>query len=402
MKIEDFPILNQEVDGKRLVYLDNAATTQKPAVVIDAISAYYLRDNANVHRGQHTLAVRATTGYEDARKKVRRFINAGDDSQIIFTHGTTEAINLVARSFCKTLAPGDAVLLTEMEHHSNLIPWQLAAAENGLALRFLPFTEKGDLDYPVLERLWDDKVKIVALTHISNVFGTINDVTRVVEFAHRRGVPVLIDGAQAAGHIPVDVTGLGCDFYAFSGHKMCGPTGIGVLYGKTQLLKQLEPFMGGGEMIISAWLDRAKWNELPYKFEAGTPDISGAVGFGAAIDYLDSIGMESIEKHDRELTSYAIEKLKSVPDVTLYGPENGRSGVLSFNLGEIHAHDVAQFLDSRMVAVRAGHHCAHPLTRKLGVPATVRASLYLYNEEQDIDILAEGLTECGDFFRRGL
>jgi len=402
MRIEDFPILNRKIDGKRLVYLDSAATTQKPLQVIEAIQNYYLNDNANVHRAQYTLAAQATLAYEAARKRIRGFINARKDSEIVFTHGATEGINMVARSYCKTLEPGDAILLTEMEHHSNLIPWQIAAAEQDLRLRFIPFTETGELDYSKLEWLWDEKVKIVAVTHISNVFGTINDVRRIIEFAHARGVPVLIDGAQAAGHIPVDVAALDCDFYAFSGHKMCGPTGIGVLYGKEEMLQRLEPFMGGGEMISAVWFDRATWNDLPYKFEAGTPNIAGAVGLGAAVEYLEDVGMEALVKHENELVSYAIEKLRAVDDLTLYGNQKNRGAVFSFNLGDIHAHDLAQFLDSRMIAVRAGHHCAHPLTRKLGVSSTARASFYLYNEREDIDLLAEALTECGVFFKHGV
>ncbi len=402
MRIEDFQILKQQVNGKRLVYLDSAATTQKPDAVIGALSSYYLNDNANVHRAQHTLAARATLAYEAARKKVARFIGAELENEIVFTHGATEAINVLAKSLCKTMAPGDAVLLTEMEHHSNLIPWQLAAAERHLELRFIPFTDTGELDYEAMEELWDDRIKLVSVTHISNVFGTRNDVERIIEFAHNRGVPVMIDGAQAAGHIPVDVSSLDCDYYVFSGHKMCGPTGIGVLYGKQEHLQRLEPCMGGGEMITSVWLDRAVWNEPPYKFEAGTPNIAGAVGLGAAVEYLQEIGMDVIAEHEKALTAYTMEKLESVDGLTLYGPRLNRAGVFSFNVGELHAHDVAQFLDSRCVAIRAGHHCAHPLTRKLGVAATARASLYLYNEREDIDILIEALAECREFFKIGV
>jgi cysteine desulfurase/selenocysteine lyase len=402
MRIEDFPILNQTIDGRRLVDLDSGATTQKPAAVIEAVSRYYNTANANVHRAQHSLAARATSAYEDARKRVRRFINAGSTSEIVYTHGTTESINLVARSFGRTLEEGDAVLLTEMEHHSNLIPWQLMAAEKGIELRFLPFDESGVLDYGELDKLWDNRIKIVGATHVSNVFGTINDVRRIIEFAHKRDVPVLLDGAQAAGHIPVDVRDLDADFYAFSGHKMCGPTGIGILYAKEEILNRLEPFMGGGEMITAVWLDRAQWNELPYKFEAGTPNIAGAVGLGAAIEYLDGIGVETVAAHDRNLVRYAVDKLNGVEGLVLYGAAEDRGGVLSFNLGDIHAHDLAQFLDSRMVAVRAGHHCAHPIMRKLGLTSTARASLYLYNDENDIDTLVEALTECGEFFKRGV
>jgi len=402
MRIEDFPILRKTKGRERLVYLDSAATTQKPESVISALREYYENENANVHRAQHALAERATLAYEEARKRVSSFIGAGSAEEIVFTHGATEAVNIVAKSFCETLSPGDAVLLTEMEHHSNLVPWQMEAAKKKIELRFLPFNKNGELDYFALERLLDEKVKLVSVTHVSNVFGTKNDIPGIVEFAHSKGVPVLVDGAQAAGHMAVDVTALDCDFYAFSGHKMCGPTGIGVLYGKIEYLRSLEPVMGGGEMITSVWLDRAEWNEPPYKFEAGTPHIAGAVGLGAAVSYLESIGMDVIEKHERELTAYALERLSSVADLELYGPREERAGVFAFNLADIHAHDVAQFLDSRGVGIRAGHHCAHPLTRKLGVPATARASLYLYNEMKDIDILVESLIQCGEFFKHGV
>lgn len=402
MRIEDFQILKQQVNGKRLVYLDSAATTQKPDAVIEALSSYYRNDNANVHRAQHTLAGRATLAYEAARENVAGFIGSRSEEEIVFTHGATEAINVLAKSLCKTMAPGDAVLLSEMEHHSNLVPWQLAAAERHLELRFIPFTDAGELDYEAMQELWDDRIKLVSVTHISNVFGTRNDVERIIEFAHNRGVPVMIDGAQAAGHIPVDVSALDCDYYVFSGHKMCGPTGIGVLYGKEEHLRRLEPCMGGGEMITSVWLDRAVWNEPPYKFEAGTPNIAGAIGLGAAVEYLQGIGMDVITGHEKALTAYAMEKLEGVDGLTLYGPRLNRAGVFSFNMGEVHAHDVAQFLDSRGVAIRAGHHCAHPLARKLGVAATARASLYLYNEREDIDILTEALAECREFFKIGV
>jgi cysteine desulfurase / selenocysteine lyase len=378
--------------------LDNAATTQKPDTVIEAITSYYHNDNANVHRAQHTLAARATLAYEAARKRVGEFVGAKSEKEIVFTHGATEAINILAKSFCSPLSPGDAILLTEMEHHSNLVPWQIEATQRNLKLRFIPFTEDGKLDYGGMDSVWDHRIKIVAVTHVSNVFGTINDVERIIEYAHQRGVPVMIDGAQAAGHMPVDVTALGCDFYVFSGHKMCGPTGIGVLYGKAEHLTKLEPAMGGGEMITAVWLDRATWNDLPYKFEPGTPNIAGAVGLGAAITYLQSIGMASIAEHDADLTNYALESLSVVKNLKLYGPRDTRGGVLSFNLGNIHAHDVAQFLDSKGVAIRAGHHCAHPLHRKLGVAATARASLYLYNSHEDVDILTEALIQCGEFF----
>lgn len=398
MRVDDFKILRPQADGERHVYLDSAATTQKPDSVIEAITSYYRNDNANVHRAQHALAARATLAYEAARKQVAGFIGAKSEKEIIFTHGTTEAVNILAKSFCHNLSPGDAILLTEMEHHSNLVPWQIEAAQRHLELRFIPFTEEGELDYADMDDLWDEKIKLVAATHVSNVFGTINDVGRIVEYAHERGVPVMIDGAQAAGHMAVDVSGLGCDFYAFSGHKMCGPTGIGVLYGKLENLQNLEPALGGGEMITAVWLDRATWNDPPYKFEPGTPNIAGAVGLGAAIMYLQDIGMDSIADHEAQLTRYALEALGTVNDLTVYGPRNNRGGVLSFNLGNIHAHDVAQFLDSKGIAVRAGHHCAHPLHRKLGIAASARASLYLYNSYEDVDMLTDALIQCGEFF----
>ena len=394
----DFPILSQRVNGSKLVYLDSAATAQKPQSVIDSVSGYYMESNANVHRAQHTLASRATMAYEEARKKAQAFINAGSDREIVFTSGTTGSINLVASSYGRKLQAGDAVLLTEMEHHSNLIPWQLVAAERDLELLFIPFDQDGRLEYHTLDEIWHSRIKMVALTHISNLFGTINDVARVIDYAHERGARVLVDGAQAVPHTTVDVQALDCDFYAFSGHKMCGPTGIGALYGKQEILDAMGPYMGGGEMISSVWLDRAKWNEIPYKFEAGTPNIAGAVGMGSAIDYLLSVGIDAIEEHERELTVYALEKLKEIEGLFLYGPEKGRGGVFSFNLPDIHAHDVAQFLDSRGVAIRAGHHCAHPAMRKLGVTSTARASIYLYNTLSDIDALCEALCSCKEFF----
>ena len=398
----DFPILNQSVHGVPMVYLDSAATAQKPNTVIDAIAAYYREDNANVHRAQHSLAARATAGYEQSRERIRRFVHAKNTREIIFTRGTTESINLVASSFGRTLKRGDAIILTEMEHHSNLIPWQMLATQRQLELRFIPFDAEGKLEYGRLDDLWSPDVKLVALTHMSNVFGTVNDVRRVVEYAHQRGVPVLVDGAQAVPHLPIDVGELGCDFYAFSGHKMCGPTGIGVLYGREEMLDGMEPFMGGGEMISSVWLDRAKWNELPYKFEAGTPNIAGAIGLGAAIDYLDGLGMDAIAASEEELTTYAINALTRIDGLSLYGPTSNRGGVLSFNLGNVHSHDVAQFLDSRGIAIRAGHHCAHPIMRKLEISSTVRASLYLYNNADDIDRLCTALVECKEFFAHGV
>mgnify|MGYP003733476771 CR=1 FL=1 len=399
---KDFPMFKTDAGMSADVYLDSAATAQKPRAVIEAISAYYREDNANVHRAQYSLAGRATAAYEGARSKIRNFINARSEKEIIFTGGTTQSINTVAWTIGRTLVKGSAVLLTEMEHHSNLIPWQLLAKERELELRFIPFDEAGELDMEAAGGLLNKDVGLVSVTHMSNVFGTVNDIKAIVKMARVLDIPVLVDGAQAVPHIPVDAQNLGCDFYAFSGHKMCGPTGIGVLYGREEILDKLEPFMGGGEMISSVWLDHARWNDLPYKFEAGTPNIAGAVGLGAAVDYLTCIGMDEIQKAESSLTAYALDMLAGVTGLTIYGKAAHRGGVISFNLDTVHAHDVAQFLDSRGVSVRAGHHCAHPIMRKLGIPSTARASLYLYNTTDDVDRLAKALIECREFFTNGL
>ncbi|HUV06177.1 MAG TPA: cysteine desulfurase [Spirochaetia bacterium] len=400
---KDFPILKRAFWGKALAYLDNAATTQKPYQVLHAIYEQYAWSNANVHRAIHRLGEEATAAYEESRKAAQMFINARLPSEIIFTRGTTESVNLVASSWGrKHLRPGEEILLTEMEHHSNLIPWQLLARDLGCTLRFLPITETGTLDLEALPRLFTDRVRLVAITHVSNVLGTVNPLRRIIRFAHAREVPVLIDSAQGVPHLPVDVQELDCDFLAFSGHKMCGPTGIGVLYGKEELLDDMPPYMGGGEMISAVWLDRAEWNELPYKFEAGTPNIAGAVGFGSALKYLSGLGMENIARYEAQLTTYALERMGEVPGLRVYGSAPSRSGVISFNLGSVHAHDVAQFLDHAGIAVRAGHHCAQPLMRRLGVPATVRASFYLYNAFEEVDRLVDALKQAGEFFNRGL
>ncbi len=399
----EFPILGREVRGNPLVYLDNAATTQKPGSVIEAMRRYYERSNANVHRGLHALSEEATAAYEDSRRKVQRFINAGSPVEIIFTRGTTESINLVAASWGRSqLRAGDEILLTEMEHHSNLIPWQLLAREKNCTLRFIPFLEDGSLDLDALPRLWSERTRLVSLVHVSNVFGTINPLRKIIEFAHKRDVPVLVDSAQGVPHLPVDVQALDCDFLAFSGHKIYGPMGIGVLYAKEQLLEKMPPFMGGGEMIRAVWLDHATWSELPYKFEAGTPNVAGAVGLGAALDYIGDLGLEGIASYETELIMYALESLQKIPNLTLYGPTRQRAAVMAFNLGEIHPHDVAQFLDQEGIAVRAGHHCAQPLMRKLDVPATVRASFSFYNIAPEIDRLAEALNKTEEFFQHGL
>ncbi len=403
---EDFPILSEIFQrGEKqvpLVYLDNAATTQKPRQVLDTILHYYHHENANVHRGIHTLAERATEKYENARKKVAEFIGAPSEKTIVFTRGTTEAINLVAASWGrKFLKAGDVVLLSEMEHHSNIIPWQLLSQSIGIELRYIPVTEEGTLVLDQLPQLVDERVKLISVTHMSNVFGTINPVKEIVAFAHERDIPVLVDGAQSAPHMPVNVQELGCDFYAFSGHKMCGPTGIGALYATERWLEEMDPYHGGGEMIRSVWWDRATWNDIPHKFEAGTPNIAGAIAFGAAIDYLQRLGMDAIHQYEQALTRYALERLEDIPGFRIFGQAPERGGVISFYVGNIHPHDVAQFLDADGVAVRAGHHCAQPLMRKLGIPATARASFYFYNTPEEVDILVQSIHKLKEFFGDG-
>ena len=396
---KDFPILDEIVHGKPLVYLDNAATTQKPKQVIETISNYYLHQNANVHRGIHELSDRATRGFEQAREKVARFIGAESSRQIIFTRGTTESINLVASAWGrKFITSDDEIILSEMEHHSNLIPWQILAKEVGAKLKFIPFKQDGTIDFPVFERLLTSKTRLIAITHMSNVFGTINPVKRIIKMAHDRGVPVLLDAAQSVPHLPVDVRHLDCDFFAFSGHKMVGPTGIGVLYAKVQILENMNPYQGGGEMISSVWLENSTWNEIPHKFEAGTPDIAGAIGLGAAVDYLSKIGMVPITLYEQELTTYALEKMSEIDGMVIYGAAPERGGVISFNLGTIHPHDLSHYLDQEGIAVRAGHHCAQPIMRKLDIAATTRISLYFYNTRDEIDYFIAKLNEAREFF----
>ncbi len=393
---EDFPVLDQEVNGHPLVYLDNAATSQRPRQVIDEIKRFYEQDNANVHRSVHTLGERATALYEGARIKLADFLGASSHEELIFTKSATEALNLLAYAWGRHhLAEGDEVIVTEMEHHSNLVSWQLACRDTGATLRAIPVTDDGHLNLEAFDRMLSPRTKIVAVCHVSNVLGTINPVAEVAEHTHRAGAVVICDGAQAAPHVPVEVTRLGCDFYAGTGHKMLGPTGIGFLWGRRDLLEEMEPFHGGGEMIRDVWIDRATWNEVPYKFEAGTPPISGAIGLGVAIDYLNAIGMKAVRDHEMELTKYALERLTAVPGVVVYGPGDvdEKGGLVSFNLGEIHAHDVGTILDTQGVAVRAGHHCAKPLMRRLGVPATTRASFYVYNTADDVDRLVGALDE---------
>ncbi len=396
---EDFPILNEKIHGKPLVYLDNAATTQKPLPVIDALRDYYLHHNANVHRAIHVLAERATEGYEKARQAVAEFIKARSERQIIFTRGTTEAINLVASAWGrKFVRAGDEIMLTEMEHHSNLVPWQILAQEVGAVLRFIPFTEEGILDVRRFETLLSGRTRIIALSHMSNVFGTINPIKRIIRMAHDRGIPVLLDGAQSVPHLPIDVDFLDCDFLAFSSHKMLGPTGIGVLYAKDHLLENMNPYQGGGEMISTVWLENSTWNEIPHKFEAGTPNIEAAFGFHAALDYLQSIGMKRVTLYEQELTTYALNRMKQVEGLNIYGDAPERGGVISFNIEGLHPHDLAQFLDQHGIAIRAGHHCAQPIMRKLNIAATARASFYLYNTFEEIDYFVDSLRKARVFF----
>jgi cysteine desulfurase/selenocysteine lyase len=401
----DFPILSRRLasggQSRPLAYLDNAATTQKPLAVLQAVRSYYERSNANVHRSLHTLGEEATAAYEQARRRVARFLNARSPAEIVFTRGTTEGINLVASSFTRNLPPGSEILLSVMEHHSNLVPWQLAARDRGLVLRFLPLTPERTLDLEALESAAGPSLALIAVTLVSNVLGTINDLPRIAAFARRRGVPVLVDAAQAVGHLRVDVQELGCDFLAFSGHKMYGPMGIGALYGSERLLERMEPYMAGGEMIRSVSLESSTWNELPFKFEAGTPNVAGAVGLEAAIDYLEALGREAVRSYEETLARYALRRLQEVPGLTLFGPAEARTGVFSFQLDGVHPHDVAQWLDAEGLALRAGHHCAQPLHAKLGVKATARASLGLYNLAEEVDRLAEGLRRVREALGRG-
>lgn len=397
---EQFPILDQQVNGHPLVYLDNAATSQKPKAVIEAMQDYYERYNANVHRGVHTLGSLATTAYETAREKVARFINAASSEQIVFTRGTTTAINLVASGYAKPLLTnGDEIVVTEMEHHSNLIPWQQVAKATGAELKFIPLQQDGSISISDVEQVINENTKIVAITHCSNVLGVINPIKEIASIAHRHGAKVVIDGAQSTPHMSIDVQDLDCDFFAFSGHKMCGPTGIGVLYGKKALLEQMEPIEFGGEMIDHVDLYESTWAAVPAKFEAGTPLIAEAIGLGAAIDFLEEIGMDRILKHEQELTQYAIEQMKDIVELVIHGPHQDRAGLVTFSLGTIHPHDVATVLDAEGIAIRAGHHCCQPLMRWLNVSSTARASFYLYNDEADVDRLVAGLIKTKEYFR---
>ncbi len=398
---EDFPLLRRRMHGKPLVYLDSAATSQKPRRVIDALVRYYEASNANVHRGIYQIAEEATMHYEEARGKVARFIHAARPEEVIFTRSTSEAINLVRYTWGRAhVGPGDEIILTEMEHHSNLVPWQLLAAEKGARLKFVPIDGQGFLALDEYEHLLSERTKLVALTHQSNVLGTINPIAEMTRQAHAVGAKVLVDGAQSAPHMPVDVQALGVDFFAFSGHKMCGPTGAGAIWGRYELLEAMPPFHGGGEMIMRVELERSTYKDPPHKFEAGTPDIADCTVWGEAVDYLEEIGLQAIREHERRLTDYALQRLGNVPDLRIFGPTdlNRRGGVVSFELAGVHPHDVAQVLDQEGIAIRAGHHCAQPLHTRLGVAATARASFYLYNTITDIDALARGLETVRKLF----
>jgi len=395
----DFPILSREVHGRRLVYLDNAATAQKPQLVIDAISRYYSEENANIHRGVHYLSQLATREYEEARVKIKRFINAGDTHEIVFTSGTTESINLVAASYGrKFVGEGDEIIISTMEHHSNIVPWQLLCENNRAHLRIIPINDAGELMVDEFARLLSPRTRIVAIAHVSNALGTINPVKRVIEMAHSQDVPVLLDGAQAAPHLKVDVQDLDCDFYALSGHKLCGPTGTGVLYGKSEWLNAMPPWLGGGDMIASVTFEKTTWNSLPYKFEAGTPHISGGIALGVAIDYLQNIGLDRIAAHEHKLLEYATETIGAIKGVKIIGTAREKASVLSFTLENVHPHDIGTILDQEGIAIRAGHHCAQPVMKRFNVPATARASFSFYNTIEEIDALAGGIERVIEVF----
>jgi cysteine desulfurase/selenocysteine lyase len=399
---DDFPVLRREIHpGVPLVYLDSTATSQKPSVVLDAMDGFYRCCNANIHRGVHTLAEESTGAYETARQRVAEFIRSPSPRQVIFTRNTTESINLVAYTWGRAnLKDGDVVILTEMEHHSNLVPWQILAAEKNIRLEFIPVTDDGLLDLDEYRQLLELQPKLVAFTHMSNVLGTINPAVEIVRLAHKAGAVALIDGAQSVPHQPVNVQTLDCDFLAFSAHKMCGPTGIGVLYGRKELLEAMPPFLGGGDMIKRVHLRNFTPNGLPHKFEAGTPAIAEAVGLGAAVSYLTSVGMEAISAHEQEIVSYALERLEEIPGISIFGPSaQYKGGIASFMLKDVHPHDIAQILDGQGVAIRAGHHCAMPLHEKFGIPATARASFYLYNTPAEVDKLVEGIYRVKQVFR---
>jgi cysteine desulfurase/selenocysteine lyase len=395
----DFPILATRVLGRPLVYLDNAATTQKPQAVLDRIARYYREENANVHRGVHALSERATEAYEGARRTVQRFVNAAAPEEIVFVRGTTEAINLVAQTYGRArVGAGDEIVLSDMEHHSNIVPWQMLCEATGARLRVIPITDAGELRIDEYERLLGPRTRLVAVTHVSNALGTINPVAEIVRLAHARGVPVLLDGAQAVAHMPVDVRALDCDFYAFSGHKLLGPTGIGVLYGRRSLLETLPPYQGGGDMIRTVTFEKTTYNTLPHRFEAGTPDIAGAAGLAAALEYLQAVGMDRVAAREREILAYGTGALAGVPGLRLTGTAREKAGVLAFVLDGVHPHDIGTILDREGIAIRAGHHCCQPLMARLGVAATARASLALYSTREEIDALVRGLHRVREVF----
>ena len=400
---KDFPILSRTIYGKPLVYLDNAATSQKPTSVIQSLVDYYESYNSNIHRGVHTLSMEATDRHEDARSKCTRFIGAKEDKSLIMVRNTTEAINLVAQTWGKhNISAGDEILTTHMEHHSNLVPWQKLAEQNGASLQFIELDEDGMLNLSNIDDLITERTKLLALTHMSNVLGTINPVKELTAVAHKMGAKVLIDGAQSVPHMKVDVTDIDCDFFAFSGHKMLAPTGIGVLYVKPEILESMDPFLFGGDMVSQVWDDTATWNDLPWKFEAGTPNIADLIGLGTAIDYLESLGMDEIREHEMALTGYALEQFDRLNDIKVFGPKDlsKRGGVISFHSDDVHPHDMGTMLDREGIAIRTGHHCAMPLTRKLSVAATARASFYIYNTEEEVDKLTSAITATLDYFAK--
>ena len=397
----DFPILRREVNGRPLVYLDSAATSQRPVQVMAELTRFYRDHNANVHRGVHTLSVEATELYEGVREKVRALIGGASEREVIFTRGTTESINLVAHGWARAhLQPGDEVLISEVEHHSNIVPWQMLRDERGIVLRAIPMHDDGTLDLDAARALIGPRTRLLAVTHVSNALGTVVPVRELADLAHAQGALVLVDGAQSVPHMPVDVDALGADFLAFSAHKMLGPTGVGVLWGRMEVLESMQPFMGGGDMILTVSLEQSTWNEIPYRFEAGTPNFADVVAFGAAIDYLRALGLDAVRRHELQLIEHGLAVLGDMPGVTLHGPAEAerRGGVFSFSLAGVHPHDVGQVLDSRGVAVRAGHHCAQPVMQRLGVPATARASVYLYNTREELDVLAAAVQETTRFF----
>jgi len=396
---DDFPILKQTVNGNPLVYLDNGATSQKPQSVIDAIVRYYTTTNSNVHRGVHTLSQQATEDYEGARSKIGKFINAGDDQEIIFTRNTTEGINLVAHSYARhNVGPGDDIIVSNMEHHSNIVPWQMVCEEKRANLRVVPIDDNGELLMDEYEKMLGPRTKLVSITHVSNALGTILPAAQIIKMAHAHGAPVLLDGAQAVPHMPVDMKELDCDFYAFSGHKLFGPTGIGILYGKAEYLEAMPPFMGGGDMIKSVTFEKTIYNDLPYKFEAGTPDIAGAIALGAAVDYVSNLGFDQITAHEEELLRYGTQALSSISGVKLIGTARHKAGILSFIMDNAHPHDIGTILDEQGIAIRTGHHCAQPVMQRFQIPATARASMAFYNTKEDIDALVKGIDRVLEVF----